>query len=155
LGRWINRDPIGETGGLNLFQFVRNQPIDLHDPFGELPPSNPTCQALKKKIENIKKEISKRIGEMHEDPLGLPETAPGDDEKPSLSRRGHRKLINELKRRRDQLQGKYDAECNDPEPPCIQDRLKKMEEEMERNPPIIILPGPPLRLLPLFLPRPG
>jgi RHS repeat-associated protein len=31
---WIHRDPIGEQGGINLFQFVGNNPINLVDPYG-------------------------------------------------------------------------------------------------------------------------
>ncbi len=27
LGRWLNRDPIGERGGQNLYQFVHNDPV--------------------------------------------------------------------------------------------------------------------------------
>ena len=38
LGRWINRDPIGEKGGANLYEFVRNEPIDAFDPLGLIPP---------------------------------------------------------------------------------------------------------------------
>jgi RHS repeat-associated protein len=34
LGRWLNRDPIAEEGGLNLYGFVRNAPVDLVDPLG-------------------------------------------------------------------------------------------------------------------------
>ncbi len=34
LGRWINRDPMGEQGGENLYAFVLNNPIDLTDPLG-------------------------------------------------------------------------------------------------------------------------
>ena len=34
LGRWLNRDPIGERGGLNLYAFVWNQPVRRIDPFG-------------------------------------------------------------------------------------------------------------------------
>ncbi len=34
LHRWLNRDPIGEAGGLNLYTFVGNDPVDYIDPFG-------------------------------------------------------------------------------------------------------------------------
>lgn len=32
--RWINRDPVGETGGLNVSCFVHNCPPSSIDPFG-------------------------------------------------------------------------------------------------------------------------
>jgi|GEM_PF-1350164 len=34
LQRWINRDPIQEEGGINLYRFVANNPISLIDPLG-------------------------------------------------------------------------------------------------------------------------
>ncbi len=34
VGRWLNRDPIAERGGLNLYAFVGNDPIGSLDPFG-------------------------------------------------------------------------------------------------------------------------
>lgn len=34
LQRWLNRDPIGETGGLNLYAFVGNNPLSGIDPWG-------------------------------------------------------------------------------------------------------------------------
>ena len=34
LQRWLNSDPIGETGGLNLFCFVRNCAVSQRDPLG-------------------------------------------------------------------------------------------------------------------------
>jgi RHS repeat-associated protein len=34
LGRWLSRDPIGESGGLNLYDYVANDPIDGIDPLG-------------------------------------------------------------------------------------------------------------------------
>jgi RHS repeat-associated protein len=33
-GRWNSRDPIGERGGPNLFEFLSNDPIRLVDPLG-------------------------------------------------------------------------------------------------------------------------
>jgi RHS repeat-associated protein len=33
-GRWLNRDPIGENGGLNLYDYVENDPLNNTDPFG-------------------------------------------------------------------------------------------------------------------------
>lgn len=38
LGRWLSRDPIEEEGGLNLYGYVLNDPINLIDPFGLQPP---------------------------------------------------------------------------------------------------------------------
>jgi RHS repeat-associated protein len=34
LGRWITRDPLGESGGINLYGFVGNCPVNFVDPFG-------------------------------------------------------------------------------------------------------------------------
>ena len=34
LGRWINRDPIGENGGTNLYGFVGNDPVNQADAHG-------------------------------------------------------------------------------------------------------------------------
>jgi RHS repeat-associated protein len=34
LGRWINRDPIGERGGANNYQFIKNSPVNINDLFG-------------------------------------------------------------------------------------------------------------------------
>ena len=35
LGRWLSRDPIGEDGGLNLYAFCGNNPVDRFDKLGE------------------------------------------------------------------------------------------------------------------------
>ncbi|OVE75993.1 hypothetical protein BVX97_02630 [bacterium E08(2017)] len=37
LGRWLNRDPIGELGGLNLVAFCNNSVLDHYDLLGQVP----------------------------------------------------------------------------------------------------------------------
>jgi uncharacterized protein RhaS with RHS repeats len=34
MGRWLSRDLIDENGGLNLYGFVGNNPMDYYDPYG-------------------------------------------------------------------------------------------------------------------------
>jgi RHS repeat-associated protein len=34
IGRWMNRDPLGEEGGINLYGFVQNDPVNWVDPWG-------------------------------------------------------------------------------------------------------------------------
>ena len=37
-GRWLSKDPIGLSGGLNLYAFCCNNPMNRIDPFGEFSP---------------------------------------------------------------------------------------------------------------------
>jgi RHS repeat-associated protein len=37
-GRWLSRDPIGERGGLNLYGYIVNNPLNDTDPLGLWPP---------------------------------------------------------------------------------------------------------------------
>ncbi len=34
LGRWLSRDPLGEKGGLNLYHYARNDPLNVIDLYG-------------------------------------------------------------------------------------------------------------------------
>ena len=34
VGQWLARDPIGENGGINLYAYVGNNPVNAFDPFG-------------------------------------------------------------------------------------------------------------------------
>jgi len=47
IGRWISRDPIGERGGVNLYTYVRNNPVNLIDPDGLNPIIKGGIQCLK------------------------------------------------------------------------------------------------------------
>jgi hypothetical protein len=45
LGRWINRDPIEEAGGINLYQFTFNDAVNNWDLDGLVGCKSPTCEA--------------------------------------------------------------------------------------------------------------
>jgi RHS repeat-associated protein len=112
--RWTVRDPILFGGGqTNFYAYVNNDPVNMIDVLG-LAINFDYCRRLLEKIRNITQKISQRIGELREDPQGLPEACPGDDEKPSLSRRGHRKLINKDKANLAVQKGLYLAFCGPP-----------------------------------------
>ena len=96
LGRWINRDPIQEAGGINLYAMVGNDPVNSWDEYGEDAVDEITKALARshRTITNVEAEIAKRISELREDRLKLPERAPGDVKNPSLSRWGHRMMLN-------------------------------------------------------------
>lgn len=116
IGRFITADPIGFMGGINSYSYVVNNPTNLTDPLG-LNPLSPKCQRILKKIRNIQKKIEGRLKDLEIDKLNLPERCPGDIEKPSLSKYGHREiLIKKDKANLARWKAKYLTECSD-EPP--------------------------------------
>ena len=63
-GRWISRDPIGGDGGLNLYAFCANDPVNRFDVMGLIPLSNSVKQSLYdfiSKNANIQGNVSKRL----------------------------------------------------------------------------------------------
>ena len=42
LHRWLNRDPLEELGGINLYGFVANNPLNAFDPWGNEEKEKPT-----------------------------------------------------------------------------------------------------------------
>ena len=52
LGRWLNRDPIEERGGVNLYGFSFNNPISMHDLLG-MSPSCDCCVSERNHVTNM------------------------------------------------------------------------------------------------------
>jgi hypothetical protein len=50
--KWPNRDPLGEKGGINLYRFVRNEPISNIDPNGHIPIAIPIGVGLRACLAN-------------------------------------------------------------------------------------------------------
>jgi len=46
VGRWLSKDPIGLSGGLNLYVYCHNDPINFVDPFGLCEENNPSFWSL-------------------------------------------------------------------------------------------------------------
>jgi RHS repeat-associated protein len=65
MGRWLNRDPIGEMGGLNLFGFVGNDPVNKIDVLGLHPLVWPIVSGCAKSI--AKALLWKAMGDMIDD----------------------------------------------------------------------------------------
>lgn len=115
ISRFISEDPIGLAGGVNLYGYVVNNPVNLIDSLGlkkKFPYSHPHCQAIKTKIDNINKDLDERWDELSRNPGELPERI-GPGEALSETIRGHRTLINKESSRLDYWQNRYDDECGD------------------------------------------
>ncbi len=41
IGKWMTRDPLGEAGGINLYNFTSNNPVNIVDPLGLFAPAIP------------------------------------------------------------------------------------------------------------------
>jgi len=117
-GRFLSEDPANFGGGIDFYSYVLNDPLDGTDPDG-LDPNSQRCRSIRRRIENIRKNILRRQRDLDEKRDLLPGTCPGDDLKPSPSRRGHWDLISRDKAKLAALEGLYAALCNEPPKPPI------------------------------------
>ncbi len=79
LGRFLNRDPIGFAGGLNLYNYVENSPITYIDPEGlqHRKGSKAWCEELEETLRNLRDEIVKRINDLNINKYNQPFDCPG------------------------------------------------------------------------------
>jgi RHS repeat-associated protein len=65
LGRWLSEDPIGEEGGINLYSYVDNSPLDSVDPLGLSPGGNRGRAFLRAHVKD-KKQCDAMVKEFDE-----------------------------------------------------------------------------------------
>ena len=85
LGRWMTRDPLGEVGGINLYEFVGSDPVRYVDPLGLNIWSKLLGKYVGKIVEKVVgkivgKEVGKRCGEIVEETIDVKELNSGEEE---------------------------------------------------------------------------
>ena len=72
-GRWLSKDPIGLNGGLNLYAFCGNDPINWRDPYGLDKKKDKKERKAKKSLIDIIKLVFKSANEANQS-AALPTT---------------------------------------------------------------------------------
>jgi RHS repeat-associated protein len=71
--KWLSRDPIGEDGGINLYDYVGNNPANYSDPLGLLNPNGQWPLYSKQTFDDAVSQLSKSI--QKDDPSTPPAVA--------------------------------------------------------------------------------
>jgi RHS repeat-associated protein len=87
-GRYLEADPIGQDGGLNLYGYTEANPLNFVDPLG-LKYTPEQCERLLERIRNTMKTLQRRGKDLLGNPRNLPGKHPLDALSPGKSRRGH------------------------------------------------------------------
>ena len=154
LQRWLSRDPMQERGGLNLYDYVRNNPVNFVDPFGLM--SKCDCKALRQQIFRKALDLLQDLDKY--DPIadgrgGFPSHG-GGTTKPG----GHYQEIKERQQGIKNDIGRYVKECiqnNDDNNPSIPKYIDDYANQPV-EPPLILIPvgNPPANLGPIPEPLP-
>jgi len=70
LGRWLSRDPKGEDGGINLYQYVGNNPVNKIDLFGLSPADVTRLQTISQGLTYQMTADGQRLGSWLWGPAG-------------------------------------------------------------------------------------
>jgi len=85
LGKWLNRDPIKELGGYNLYDFVGNNPINRRDSLGL---TSAECEAARQNLADALRNFNLAPGPLTQEALvaavAAEAAACGDDRTPPL-----------------------------------------------------------------------
>ena len=104
MGRWINRDPIREDGGLNLYAMINNNPVNDQDAYGLSGGFQQEIDDLNKRIANTNAQIAKRRTAVKNNNGKLPWSTPDYKTNHAGSVKGHMWKITILK---GELRDKY------------------------------------------------
>ena len=112
-GRYIQVNPLGLVDGASIYGYALQNPMRYVDPQGlTVGPGHKNyeyCKSLKRRMDNIRKNIRRRERDLVNNRLGLPERAPG--EALAKSTHGHRVLINRYWKQLWKLEKEYTRQC--------------------------------------------